>query len=88
MSGGDDQELKVELSEYVLQQIDDDPELAEALMEFSNMMKKAFTLFQAGEYASMEDAVEALTGSRPTAASADDLEMLEGIACEALPTKN
>lgn len=73
----DDEELTVEFSDQVLEKMAEDPELVKALREFSANMRQAHAAVKAGQYASMEDAVEAITGSRPERLTKEEAERLE-----------
>lgn len=46
-------------------QLDADPEMAKAVKEFMAMMHQAHHAVQTGQHKTMEDAVEAISGSRP-----------------------
>ena len=71
----EDKELTIKMSEQVKGAMAADPELAEALRMFSANMHQAFHAVEHGQYASMEDAMEAITGDRPRKLS--DEEELE-----------
>lgn len=55
----------VVLSDLAKKQLDANPEMHEAVTEFVSKMTTAMTAFKNGEYATMDDAIEAILGSRP-----------------------
>lgn len=65
-------EMEVILSDEVKKQMEEDPDLAEALRDFSAMMRQAMQGVADGKYKSMDDAVEAITGNRPRKVDLDD----------------
>lgn len=64
---------QVILDPSVQAQIDADPELAEAFKAFSEAARNAMQGVSDGRYKSFEDAIEAITGSRPEAISDDEV---------------
>lgn len=67
-------ELEIVIHPAVEAQMAEDPEMAEALRGFMATMHQANYAMQMGQYHSMEDAIEALTGNRPEFISAEELE--------------
>ena len=67
-------DLQVEISPEVEEQIANDPELAEALKSFLAAMHQANHAVQTGKHASLEDAMEAITGHRPMPVDLEDLD--------------
>lgn len=65
-------EMDVILSDHVQQQMKDDPEMAKAIREFSAMLRQASYGVSTGQYKSLDDAVEAITGSRPVKVDMDE----------------
>lgn len=55
----------VVLSDLAKKQLDANPEMHEAVTEFVSKMTTAMTAFKKGEYATMDDAIEAILGHRP-----------------------
>lgn len=68
----DDKELKIEILDQVKDDIAKDPELAEIVADFTAALHQAHDAVKRGQYKTMEDAMEALTGNRPV--RIDDLE--------------
>ncbi len=58
-------EMKVVLSPKVQATIAADPEKAKAIKEFIAVLHQAVQGVETGQYKSFDDAMEALTGSRP-----------------------
>lgn len=52
-------------SEQVKAAMAADPDLAEAMREIATSMRQAHHAWRSGQYASFEDAMEAITGQRP-----------------------
>lgn len=50
----------------------DDPEAADVFRDFFAKMRQAHHAWQEGRYASFDDAIEAITGERPTPIDVDD----------------
>lgn len=65
MTGNDDKEWTIELSDEVKEQMKEDPKMAEAIREFSALMRQALHGTETGQYKTLDDAVESLIGSRP-----------------------
>ena len=59
------EELSIELSDQVKEQMAKDPALAGAMREMCALMRQAHAGVEAGKYATFNDAMEALTGNRP-----------------------
>lgn len=68
-------------SEKVKAQMAQDPEMAECLRGMTAAMRQAQHDLKTGKYASFEDALEAITGSRPTLVMASE-EEAEGFGSE------
>lgn len=60
-----DKELIIHMAPEVLAQMDKDPEMAKVIREFNAVMHQAMDGVGSGKYASLDDALEILTGSRP-----------------------
>lgn len=65
-------ELTISISNQVKEKMASDPELAAAMREMFAIFHQAFEAVQAGRYKNMEDAIEAITGSRPKPVEPDD----------------
>jgi len=63
MSG--EKDLEIKWSDAVKESVAKDPELAKALWEFQANLHQAWDAVKRGQYASFEDAIEAITGERP-----------------------
>lgn len=61
----DDKDLEIELSDQVKAQMAADPKMAAALREMFAMMRQAHAATKAGQYKTMDDAMEAISGHRP-----------------------
>lgn len=61
-------------SEEARAKIASDPELAALMRDLAAQMRQAHWAWQQGHYASFEDAMEAITGTRPTEIDADALD--------------
>ena len=61
----DDDELKIEISDQVQEQMDKDPKLKKVLGELFANFHQAAAGVQNGQYKSFDDAMEAITGERP-----------------------
>jgi ATP-dependent protease HslVU (ClpYQ) ATPase subunit len=61
----DDKELKIEILDEVKDEIARDPEMAELMADFIAMLHQAHDAVRRGQYKTMDDALEALTGNRP-----------------------
>lgn len=73
----EDKELKIELSDQVREQMAADPAMAEALREMMAAFHQANDAVQRGQYETMEDAIEAITGNRPAPVDLDQPSMNE-----------
>lgn len=75
----DRKDLTIVLSDQVKDQIGDDPEMAAVLRELMAVLRQANAGVQNGQYASVDDALEILIGSRPEIIGAvdDDDEILK-----------
>ena len=69
-------ELEVVLSDKVKAQIIADPKMAETIRNLSAIFRQAGLGIKTGQYKSMDDAIEALTGNRPEPVDPEDLEGL------------
>ena len=67
----DDKELSVIFSDQVKDAMASDPEKAAAVQEFTALLHQTHAGVKSGQYASLDDALEKLTGSRP--------EMVDGL---------
>src|SRR5215471_17108338 len=65
MTKDKDDEFSVEWSDEVKEAAAKDPKKAAYLREFGAIARQAMAGVQSGQYASFDDAIEALTGSRP-----------------------
>lgn len=74
MTEPDDKELTIILSDQVREKMEADPGAAEELRDFLAKMRQAHHAVQTGQYASFDDAVEAITGVRPELIGLDDLD--------------
>jgi hypothetical protein len=63
----------IEFAPGVLEKMESDPELKAAMQEMLANMRQAHHAWTSGQYASFDDAMEAITGSRPEAVDVDDL---------------
>lgn len=61
----DDDELNIELLPQVQEQMDKDPAAAAAMKSFLEVLHQAHAGVQAGQYKTIDDGIEALTGNRP-----------------------
>lgn len=61
----DEKDLEIVLSDQVKEAMAADPELAKSMKDFSAMVRQAHHGIKTGQYKSFDDAMEALTGSRP-----------------------
>jgi hypothetical protein len=73
-----DEDLKVEFTDLVKGQIAADPKLAEAMKEFLALMHQAHDAVRRGQHKSIDDALEALTGSRPQKIDSTTGEVIAG----------
>lgn len=68
----------------VLEELDrlakEDPQAAQDARELFAAMRQAHTSWQAGQYDSFEDALEAITGTRPIPVDLDDEEAKKDVA--------
>jgi len=65
MTDNKDGELKVVLSDQIENDIAADPELKDIIAEFIARMHQAHDAVLRGQYKTMDDAIEAITGIRP-----------------------
>ena len=70
---GDKKELEIELSDQVKKAMAKDPKLAEYMRNFIATLHQARHGVDTGQYDSMDDAMEALTGSRPEKIDINDI---------------
>lgn len=61
----EEKEYKVIYSDLVKKQMEEDPELAKAIREFTAAMRQALHAVETGQHKTLDDAVEAITGNRP-----------------------
>ena len=59
-------------SDQVKRKMEEDPALAEAMRQIAAEMRQAHHAWQSGQYASFDDAMEAITGERPEPVEMDD----------------
>lgn len=62
---GDSKDLDILMSDQVKTTMATDPEAAEAVRDFVAMLRQADHSVKSGQYKTIDDALEALTGSRP-----------------------
>lgn len=67
----DSNDLDVHMSDQVRDKMAADPEAAEAIRDFVAILRQASHGVKTGQYKTMDDAIEALTGSRPEAVDLD-----------------
>lgn len=77
----DGEEFPITVSKELNAQIAADPMIAKAMQALNEKIRQAHHAVQIGQYASMDDALEVLTGYRPEKCSLDG-EPLEGDAYE------
>ena len=65
-------ELEIVIADAVAAEMADDPEMAEAMRDLFAAFHQANHAVATGQYASFEDAMEAITGSRPEPVFMDD----------------
>lgn len=65
-------ELDIHVLPEVAEQMADDPELAEALKETFAVFHQAHHAVETGQYKTFDDAMEAITGSRPELVEFDE----------------
>lgn len=70
----DPKELQIEMSDQVKDKMAEDPEAAEAIRDFVAILRQASYGVKTGQYKTMDDALEVLTGSRPEAVYLDDVD--------------
>jgi ATP-dependent protease HslVU (ClpYQ) ATPase subunit len=70
----DDKELKIEILDQVKDEMAKDAELAEVIADFMAMLHQANDAVKRGQYETMEDAMEAITGNRPVQINPDEWE--------------
>ena len=61
----EDKDVEITLSDQVKGQMEADPNMAAAIRDFSACMRQAFQAVKDGQHKSWEDAIEAITGTRP-----------------------
>jgi hypothetical protein len=67
-------EFTVIMTDEVRAQVEADPEMAKAMRELTACFHQAHAAVEAGQYGSMEDAMEAITGNRPEPVNLEDDE--------------
>lgn len=72
MSEDKDKEPQVVYSNQVKEKMEEDPELAKVMREFSACALQAMEGVKAGRYKSFDEAMEAITGQKPTRLDPDD----------------
>jgi CheY-like chemotaxis protein len=65
-------ELDIVIADEVAAEMADDPEMAKAMRELFAAFHQAHHAVATGQYASFDDAMEAITGSRPEPVFLDD----------------
>lgn len=65
-------EFEIEWSDEVKAQADKDPKIAKYLREFGAIMRQAMAGVKSGQYKTLDDGIEALTGTRPQEVDLDD----------------
>lgn len=70
----DPKELEIEFSPEVLAQMENDPDMAAAIREFSASLRQADHAVKTGQHKTFEDAIEAITGNRPERLSDDEAD--------------
>ncbi len=58
-------DIEIECSEQVRAEMEQNPELAQAVREMCAAFRQAYHAVATGQHKSFEDAVEAITGRRP-----------------------
>ncbi len=71
-------DLTVEFTPQVEQQMAEDPKLAEALRDFIAVLHQAKDGVERGQYKTMDDAIESITGNRPMKLDAETGEEIVG----------
>lgn len=74
----ENKELKIEFAPKVLKQMEEDPKLAAAVKEMVANFHQAHDAVQRGQYKTMDEAMEAITGNRPQKYDGDTGEPVEG----------
>lgn len=74
MTDNKDDEFKVVLSDQIKSDIADDPELKDIMADFIACLHQAHDAVLRGQYKTLDDAIEAILGSRPVALDPDTLE--------------
>ena len=69
---GKSKELEIVILPEAANEIAADPELANAMKDMFAAFHQANAAVQSGQYASFEDAMEAITGSRPEPVDLDE----------------
>lgn len=85
ISMGDD--LNIQYSPQVKARMEADAEMAEFVRDFNAKLRQAFYGVQIGQYRSMDEALERLTGSRPQKIDPITGEEIEGSIDEDLGLK-
>ena len=75
---GEDDDVTVIFSPEVLERMENDPSLQEAMRFFSETMQTAIEGVKRGQYKTLDDAMEALLGHRPVKYDTDTGEVIEG----------
>lgn len=78
MTDDKDKDLIIEMTDQVRDQIADNPEMAAFLREFTAAMHQAADAVKRGQYKTMDDAMEAITGNRPEKIDPDTGEVIKG----------
>lgn len=65
-------DLKIIIPPAIQAQMDANPKLGEAMREIFAAMRQAHHAVQSGQYATFDDAMEAITGCRPEPVDLDD----------------
>lgn len=71
-------DLTIELSDQAKKQMAADPKMAEGLRDLFAIMRQAHAGVKSGQYKTFDDAMEALTGSRPKKIDPETGEEIEG----------
>ena len=73
-----DKDIDVVFSDKVKEQIAADPVLAEFVRSFSASLRQAHDGVKRGQYKTLDDAVEAITGNRPQKIDVETGDVIEG----------
>lgn len=71
-------DLKIEILPDVQAKIDSDPKLASFMKNFQAILHQAHHAVATGQYKTMEDAIEAMTGHRPVKVDPESEEEIPG----------